>query len=76
MTTHCRLASVMPRSRCADGSAMFTMEASRMIMSWAMAMTQSARQRLGSGPSGASSDATSEIDSADEVDINELQVRW
>src|SRR4029078_5674806 len=39
----------MPRSSCADGSAMFTIDASRMIISWAAARTTSAHHRPGSG---------------------------
>ena len=45
MTTHCRLASEMCSAFCADGNAMFTMEASRTTISWAMAMTARASQR-------------------------------
>ncbi len=49
MITHCRLLSDMPRSRWADGRAMFTIVASSTTMSWAMAMTTSPHQRRGSG---------------------------
>src|SRR4051812_26322771 len=41
----------MCRSVCADGSAMFTIEASRTIISWAAASTVSAHHRRGSGSS-------------------------
>src|SRR3954467_13639335 len=44
------LAALMPRSAPASGSAMFTTDTSSTIISWAMAMTASASQRLGSGP--------------------------
>src|SRR5215212_3608306 len=39
----------MSRSACADGSAMFTIDASRMIISCAAARTTSAHHRPGSG---------------------------
>src|SRR5882757_10718211 len=44
--THCRLPSDIPRSCWAEGSAMFTMVASRTTISWASAMKLSAFQRL------------------------------
>ena len=46
----------MPRSAPASGSAMFTIETSSTIMSWATAMTARASQRRGSGcgPAGSS----------------------
>ena len=48
---HWRLASEMCRARWAEGRAIVTTEASRTIMSWAMAITPSARKRRGSGSS-------------------------
>ena len=45
VTIHWRLSSVKPRSRCALGSAMFTMVASSTTISCAMAMTPRASQR-------------------------------
>src|SRR4051812_37047615 len=47
--THCRLASVIPRSRCACGRAVLTMVASSTTINCATAMTLSAIQRRGSG---------------------------
>src|SRR5215212_6128652 len=46
----------MPRSFWADGSAMLTIEASRMIISCATAITPRASQRLGSGASDGEAD--------------------
>src|SRR5690242_2308933 len=47
--THCLLASEMPRSCWALGSAMFTMVESSTTISWAREMKTSAFQRRGSG---------------------------
>src|SRR5829696_2076206 len=49
VTIHCRSASLMPRSRWADGSAMFTIDASSTTISWATPITSSASHRLWSG---------------------------
>src|SRR3569833_4049398 len=52
---HCRSPSDTPRSRWADGSAMFTIVASKTIISWARQMKTSAAQRrrpAGAGPAG------------------------
>src|SRR4051794_28942763 len=45
VNAHWREASLMCSAFCACGSAMFTIEASRMIMSWATPMTARASQR-------------------------------
>src|SRR5437660_1186718 len=47
--THCRLASEMPRSCWACGSAMFTIVESSTTINWAREMNHSAFQRRGSG---------------------------
>ena len=49
MTIHCRSTLLKPRSRCADGSAMFITVASSTTISWATAMTTKMSQRRGSG---------------------------
>lgn len=51
---HCRLPSVMPRSRWADGRATLTIVMSSTTISWARAMTPRPHQRRGSGGGGAS----------------------
>jgi hypothetical protein len=43
--THCRWSSSKPRSRCAGGSAMFTIVTSSTTSSWAMPMTPRISQR-------------------------------
>jgi hypothetical protein len=50
--THWRSSAEKPRSRCADGSAMFTMVTSSTTISWAMPITTSASQRRSCGTGG------------------------
>ena len=52
VTTHCRSLFGNARARCADGSAMFTIVASRTTMSWAIATTTRTSQRRSSGAAG------------------------
>src|SRR6185312_12937141 len=47
--THCRLSAVKCSAFCADGSAMFTMVASRTTISWATPRRASTAHRLGRG---------------------------
>ncbi len=49
VTIHCLSTLLKPRSRCADGSAMFITVASSTTISWATAMTTKISQRRGSG---------------------------
>ena len=54
VTIHWVSLGLMPMSAAARGIATFTMVASRITISWAMAMTSNAIQRFGSGTSAAS----------------------
>src|ERR1700760_3013661 len=47
--THCRLSAVKCSARCADGSAMFTIVASRTTISWATPRSARTAHRLGRG---------------------------
>src|SRR5580765_2177413 len=83
VTTHCRPASEKPRSVWMWGRAMFTIVPSRTIMSWALAMTMSARRRprdLGAASDrsrdGAGSTRVDMVVPLDEVSCPVLHAFW
>ena len=70
------LVAEMCRARCADGRAMVTTVASSTTMSWAMAITVNARNRLGSGSVPASSRAEYGMLSVTAIRIASFVVLW